>query len=267
MFDTIREILSDHARYKSQIWGLARTDLKKAYTGTTLGWAWALANPIVRIAVYVFAFSIGLKQNEPVGEFAYFYWFLAGIVVWFYVQKVFGGGAACIKKYRFLVTKIKFPISLIPTFTCLSKLLVHFVLLGGVLVIFMIGGHWPTLYWLQLPFYTLMLFLFFQSWGLFAGILSTMNKDFYEFVRSISMALFWLSGIFFKIDSLSLKWRAILYINPVAVAVKGYRDCLIYGNWFWHNPWVLEGIAGYIVITVLALLMYKKFGKELPDVL
>lgn len=267
MLDTLREIISDHIKYWRQILGLARSDLKKAYTGTALGWTWAFANPAVRIIVYIFAFSLGLRQNRPVGDFSYVEWLLAGIIVWFYVQKVFVGGAASIRKYKFLVTKIKFPVSLIPTITCLSDLVVHLIILAAVLVIYLIGGHAPTLYWLQLPFYMFLIFMFFVSWGLFAGILSTMSKDFMQLVRSVSMALFWLSGIFFQFDHMNIVVRLVLYFNPVAVVVKGYRNSLINGVWFWEEPWILEFVVAYLVMTTLGLWMYKKFAKELPDVL
>ncbi len=267
MLDTLREIISDHIKYWRQILGLARSDLKKAYTGTALGWTWAFASPAVRILVYVFAFAVGLNQGRHVEGFTYVEWLLAGLIVWFYVQKVFTGGASCIRRYKFLVTKIKFPVSLIPTITCLSELVVHGIILGAVFVIYLIGGHAPTLYWLQLPFYMLLLLLFFISWGLFAGILSTMSKDFLQFVRSISMALFWLSGIFFEFDHMNIVYRIILYLNPVAVVVKGYRNSLINGVWFWEEPWILEYVVVFTVLTTLALWMYKKLGKELPDVL
>ena len=267
MFDTLRQIISDHIKYWPQIRGLAKSELKKSYRGSSLGWAWAFANPIVRVCVYLFAFSIGLRQNKDIGEFSYFYWLLCGLIVWFMVQKVFNGGATCIKRYRFLVTKIKFPVSLIPTFTSLAELFVHLIIVVATMVIFMIGGHFPTIYWIQLPLFSLMLFLFSCSWGLFAGCLSTMSMDFQQLVRSFSMAIFWLSGTFFSFDGMRMLYQIILCLNPVAIIVKGYRDCFIYGRWFWETPWILEGIAVYIVLTLLALGIYKKLGKELPDVL
>lgn len=267
MFDTLRQVVSDHIKYAPQIWGLAKSELKKQYRGSTLGWAWAFANPIVRVCVYLFAFSVGLKQTRNIGDFSYFHWLLTGLIIWFMVQKVFPGGATCIKRYRFLVTKIKFPVSLIPTFTSLSQLIVHAIIVLVTMLIFIMSGHFPTIYWLQIPVYMLMLFMFSCSWGLFAGCIATMSMDFQQLVRSLSMAIFWLSGTFFTFDSMSIKAQIILCLNPVAIIVKGYRDCFIYGKWLWESPWIIEGILVYIVLTILALAVYKKLGKELPDVL
>lgn len=267
MFDTLRQVISDHIKYWPQLLGLARSELKKTYSGSTLGWAWAFANPVVRICVYLFAFAVGLKQTRNIGEFTYFYFLLSGIIVWFMVQKTFNGGPTCIKRHRFMVTKIKFPICLIPTFTSMAQLVVHLIIVAATMVAFVLGGHYPTIYWLQLPIFTLLLFLFSCSWGLFAGCISTMSMDFQQFVKSFSMAIFWLSGTFFTFDNMRMIYQVILCLNPVAIIVKGYRDCFIYGRWFWETPWILEGIAVYIVLTVMALAVYKKLGKELPDVL
>ena len=267
MIEALREIISDHIKYWKQIFRLAKSDMKKGHSGSTLGWAWEFASPAVRIAVYVFAFSIGLRQNQPIGEFSYFYWLLAGIIVWFFAQKTYVGGAGCIKKYKFLVTKIKFPVSLIPSFTSLAQLFVHMIIVGIIMVIFVIGGHFPTLYWLQLPVYMLVNFLFACSWGLFAGVLSTMSKDFQELIRSTSMAIFWLSGIFFSFEQMPMWVQIILNLNPVAVVVRGYRNSLITDVWFWNDPWLLECLIVYAILTLVAVKLYKKLGKELPDVL
>lgn len=267
MLDTLRTIISDHIKYWRQIVGMGQRDLKKGYAGSAIGWAWTFANPIVRVGVYLFAFSVGLKQNRDIGEFSYFYWLLSGLIVWFYVQRVFNGGATCIKRYRFLVTKIKFPVCLIPTFTSFGAMITHFYILGAFMIIMAVGGHFPTIYWLQLPLYMLLMFLVACAWGLFAGILSTMSLDFQQLVKSITMAVFWLSGIFFTFDGMPIWVQIILNINPLAVLAKGYRDAFINGAWFWESPWIIEGIIVYILLALAATWLYKKFGKELPDVL
>ena len=73
--------------------------------------------------------------------------------------------------YRYLVTKIKFPISTIPTFVSLSCLAVHIGLLLIMILIFVGFGYPPTIYYLQLPVYMLMMFAFFTTWGLFLSLI------------------------------------------------------------------------------------------------
>ena len=57
---------------------------------------------------------------------------------------------------------------------------------------------------IQIPFYMLLMFLFWTSWGLFAGMLSAISQDFLNLVKSITQALFWMSGIMYDVNSINI---------------------------------------------------------------
>ena len=155
------EIIKDHIQYKQQIFKLAKADLIKTYRGAALGWAWAIIKPAVTIFVYWFTFEIGLRAGKDVNGFPFFLWLISGVIPWFYMSDMITGGTECIRKYSYLVTKMKFPISTIPTFFSISKFMVHLVLLVIMIIIFMLMGYPPDIYLLQLPIYMLLNFLFF----------------------------------------------------------------------------------------------------------
>ena len=158
---TIAGILKDHFQYRQQIFKLAKADLVKTYRGAALGWAWAIIKPAVTIFVYWFAFQIGLRAGRDVNGFPFFLWLIAGVVPWFYMSDMITGGTEAVRKYSYLVTKMKFPVSTIPTFVSISKFMVHIVLLIIVILIFIGMGYFPDLYILQLPFYMILNFIFF----------------------------------------------------------------------------------------------------------
>ena len=265
----IREILKDHYKYRKQIFKLAKADLIKTYKGAALGWAWAVIRPAITIATYYFAFSIGLRVSRPVGEYSYFLWLLAGITPWFYFSAVFTAGAGSIRKYSYLVTKIRYPVSTIPTIINLSQMVTHFAVLLIVMLLFIFNGHAPDIYWLQLPLYILMLFLFSTAWSLFAGMISVLSKDFMHLVQSSTMVLFWMSGILYDANGIGQQWiRNILLFNPVTIVVNGYRNALIYQKWFWEDWQQLVNFAiVYAVMLLLAVWVYRKLKKDIPDVL
>ena len=115
----LKTIIRDHIKYRKQIFKLAKADLSKTYRGSALGWSWAVIKPVVTIFVYWFAFSIGLRANKPINGYDFFLWLIAGIVPWFYMGDMITTGTKCIRKYSYLVTKMKFPVSTIPTFVSL----------------------------------------------------------------------------------------------------------------------------------------------------
>ena len=196
-------------------------------------------------------------------------WLIAGVIPWFYISDMLTAGSDTIRKYSYLVTKMKFPVSTIPTFVSISKFIVHVALVFIMIVIFCIFGYMPTVYILQLPFYMLLMIIFFTIWSLFASLLSSMSKDFGNLVKSMVTAVFWLSGILWNPDTIQIGWvKKLLMLNPVTFLTTGFRNCFINHTWFWEQP---KRLMYFIIITaimlILAIWTYRKLRKEIPDVL
>lgn len=266
---TLIEIFKEHVTYRKQIFKLAKADLVKTYRGSALGWAWALVKPVVTIFVFWFAFSYGLRAGGPVDGYPFFLWLIAGFIPWFYMSELITGGASCIRSNKHMVTKMKFPISVIPTFVSLSKLVVHLFLVVIMVVIFMLFGYMPDLYLLQLPIYMFMMALFFTVWGLFGGMLSAISKDFLNLVKSLTQAIFWMSGIIYNVNSIDIPWiRTVLNYNPVTIIATGYRHCFIDKTWFFEDA---QAMCNYGIVLLVMLIgavwAYKKLYKDIPDVM
>ena len=196
-------------------------------------------------------------------------WLIAGVIPWFYISDMLTSGSDTIRKYSYLVTKMKFPVSTIPTFVSISKFIVHIALVIIMIIIFCVAGHTPTIYILQLPFYMLLMYIFFTIWSLFASLLSSMSKDFGNLVKSMVTAVFWLSGILWNPETIQIDWvKKLLMLNPVTFLTTGFRNCFINHTWFWEQP---KRLMYFVIITVLMLILaiwtYKKLRKEIPDVL
>lgn len=262
-------IVKEHIEYMQQILKLSKADLIKTYRGSALGWSWAIIKPAVTIFVYWFAFSIGLRANKPVNGYDFFLWLIVGIIPWFYMSDMITQGAESLRKYRYLVTKMKFPISTIPTFVSLSKLIVHIILIIIVIGIFALFGYMPDIYIIQVIFYMILMFIFFTIWALFSSLISAMSKDFLNLVKSFVTALFWLSGIMWNADTITIPWlRRFLMLNPITFLTNGYRNCFIDKIWFWEQPKRLGYFAiALLIMLILSLWAYKKLRKEIADVL
>lgn len=265
----LSKIIGEHVEYKQQILKLAKSDLIKTYRGAALGWMWAVIKPAVTIFVYWFTFQIGLRAGKSVNGYPFFLWLIAGLVPWFYMGDMISQGTDAIRKYKHLVNKMKFPISIIPTFFSISKYIVNLILIGVVITIFALNGKWPDIYYLQLPFYIILSFIFFTAWSLFGSMLSCISKDFFNLVKSFVTAVFWLSGILWNPDTITnMTLRNVLKINPVTYLVTGFRNCFINKVWFWERPRELLCFIGITIIMItLATWAYKKLRKEIPDVL
>lgn len=268
--DIIVLIFKEHKDNVNQILRLSIADLKKTYNGSALGWAWAVIKPVFTFFIYWFAIEIGLRSGKDVDGYPFFLWMLAGLAPWFYMTEIINGGTTCIRRYSYLVTKMKYPVTTIPTFTSLSSLYVHVIVTLIVTIVFWVAGFAPSIYLLQLPVYMLLMFLFFRAWSHFAGMVSAISKDFSNLVKSVNVGIFWLSGILWNIENVADNkiLNACMMLNPVTFIAYGYRNCFVNHVWFFEQPKRLcYFLFWYAILAVLSLWAYKKLRKEIPDVL
>jgi len=266
---TIRLIIKEHIIWRSQILKLAKADIIKTYSGAALGWSWAVIKPSVTIFIYWFAFSMGMKSKAGIEGFQFFPWMIAGMIPWFFISDMWASGPKCMRRYRFLITKMKFPTSTIPTFIALSKLAIHICLMAAVVVIYCLYGYYPTIYYIQLPVYMLLMLLMAVGWGLFSSVLGAMSQDFGNLVTAISQALFWFSGILIPFTNFGNGIMRILFnLNPITYIVEGYRNCFVHKVWFFHE-WhlLLVFLVELAIMWALGAWAFRKLRKEMPDVL
>ena len=264
------EILHEHIDYREQTVKMAKNDLVRTYRASALGWAWAIIKPVVTIFVYCFAMPIGLRGGKAHGDYPYFLWLIAGLVPWFYMSEMLNRGTDCMRRYRYLITKIHYPVSTIPTFTSMSHLMINFGLLAVVFILYCAFGFFPGIYSLQILFYIFMSFLFFTSWTLFAAPIAAVSQDFSNLVHSIVFAFLWISGIFYDVNEIAVPefLRKILLANPITYLVNGFRESFMQTHWFWEH-WVrtLVFLAELIIMFLLGLWSYKRLRHDMPDVL
>jgi teichoic acid transport system permease protein len=266
---TLRMILKEHTDYGLQIFQLAKSDIIKTYSGAALGWAWALVKPLILVFVFWFAFTYGLRPSEASTGYPFVLWLMAGLIPWFYMSEMITQGAGSIIRYGHLVTKMKFPVSTIPTFVALSHLIVHLILVVILIIMNCLYGYFPSIYYLQLPLYMIYMIIFFIAWGLFSAMLSAISRDFKNLVSALVQAIFWMSGILWDVNTIDNSFmKTVLLINPVTFVSTGYRNVFIYKTWIWDQPRALVcAIAVLIIMEIGAVWAYKKLYKIIPDVL
>lgn len=268
MKDLIK-IFKEHIDYRQQLVKLAKADIVKTYRGAALGWAWAVIKPAVTIFVYWFAVEIGLRVGKQVNGYPFFLWLIAGLIPWFYMNDMLTSGTESIRKNRHLVTKMKFPVATIPTFVSMSKLAINLILITLMIIIFWILGYAPDIYYLQILFFIGLSFAFWTVWAFFSSMIAAISKDFANLIKSFVTAIFWLSGIIWDPEQITVGWvKAISKWNPVTYIASGFRDSFINKVWFWQKPETLiYFLIVFAILAILAMFTYKKLRKEIPDVL
>ncbi|MCI9888195.1 ABC transporter permease [Micrococcales bacterium 31B] len=265
----MREIYLEHINYSRQIFSLARVDLVKHYRGSFFGALWAFVQPSLQILVFWLMIHVGLRASNSDSGGAFFVWLTVGMVPWFFMTDMIGRAMDSFKNYKYLITKVKFPISVIPTFVGVSNLITHAGLLALTLVILLLTGTPLSWTLLQLPLYTVLMFCFFQAWALLTAPLALLSKDFSLGVKSVTRMLMFVSGIMYDVESMTSGWfKELMSFNPIYFFVQGYRNSLLEHRWIWDTPphQLLIFAVELALVAGAAVFMLKHTRKHLGDV-
>ena len=268
---TFIDIVRDKWRWRAQIWNLGLFDLRKQARDTVLGPIWFFMRPAVYIFVFWFALEIGLRAGGSSSDSGapYILWLMCGLIPWFYMQEMLNKGIDVFNRYPYLVNKIKFPLSSVPTIFNISIALIHCGLVVALFVVYFLCGQGLDLYILQLPVGMLLMWVFFDMFSLCTSCLSAISKDFKNLMHTLATPLFWLSGIIFNVFSLGYDWLIrILMFDPITFFASVYRCALFDKMWIWERTGAIEGFLVVFVVTfVLTLVVYARTREEVPDVL
>ncbi len=247
---------------------LARNDFKEQFLGSHLGILWAILRPALFMLIVWFIFSIGFKGELVNKDVPFVLYLMCGYIPWFFFSDAVSGGMNSIVNNKFLVKKVNFRVSILPIVKILSALFLHFIFIGILIVVFLLHGYTPTVYWLQLPFYTLMMFILVLGISWFISSLRVFTKDISQIVGVVLQLGFWVTPIFWSIEKIPEKYLYILKLNPMVFIVEGYRNCFINEVWFWET---YKNTPYFLIITaiflVLGAVVFRKLRPHFGDVL
>ena len=252
---------------KTLLWSLTKNDFKQRYLGNILGISWAFIQPTVTVIIFWFVFQVGFK-SQPVDNFPFILWLVAGMFPWFYFAEALTSGTNSILVNAFLVKKVVFRVSLLPIIPLISALLIHLFFILFMFAMFFYYGYAPEIYWLQIFYYLFATSILVLGLSWITSSVVVFFKDIGQFVAMVIQFGFWLTPIFWRIDTIPKQYHWIIQLNPMAYIIDGYRNSMIYHKWFWEDmSHTLYFWAVTLTIFVLGGLTFKKLRPHFADVL
>ena len=132
-------------------------DFRNKYAGSLMGITWAFIQPLMTIIIYWFIFQVGFK-SQPVANYPFILWLVSGLIPWFFVSECVISVTSSLVEYSYLVKKILFNINILPLIRVVSCFFVQVFLVVITIIIFMLFGYFPDIYYLQLPYYMIYMF-------------------------------------------------------------------------------------------------------------
>jgi ABC-2 type transport system permease protein len=249
---------------------LVRKDLKVKYKGSSLGFAWSLANPLLLLGVYYVVFQVILPGRIP--SFAIY--LMSGLLVWNAFSSAVMGATTSVVGNANLVKKVRFPLPVLPL-AAVGFAAVHFVLQMLVLVVVVLAlGH---------PFFGPQLLLAIPALGvgliftvglsLLVAALNVRYRDTQHLLEIGLLAWFWLNPIVYDVGLVRDKlgsWAGLYWLNPMADVVATmqraiyktpYADLNGQRQLILADPgyvWYLEHLCIALVIGVALILLGRR---------
>lgn len=252
------------------IWKLAKNDFKKRYAGSYMGAVWAIIQPVVTVAMYYIVFDkiMGNGIDRGTGEAPFVLFLTAGLVPWFYFTEALNNGTNAMLEYNYLVKKVVFKISILPIIKIIAATFIHVFFVCVLLVVAAFYGYYPTVYTLQIFYYSACLFIFVLALCYTTCSIVVFFKDLSQIINIALQIGMWATPILWSMNNLSEEWVFILKLNPLVYIVNGYRSAVYEREWFFQD--FFSTMYFWIVTVILfgiGAAVFKRLKVHFADVL
>ena len=259
------------------IGNLIARDVKTRYKQSSLGYAWAILNPLAFAAIYTIVGQHIMKSktgNLPFPVYSYF-----GLLYWNLFAAGLTASTESLVGNISLITKIYFPREVFPIAAVLSKIVDFAFGLVGLIPLLVIY-HTP----IRLSTFpiailmALILLIYTVGLGMLMACLNLFYRDFRHLVGiALSLGSFLVPNIY-AIGLVPKEWRSVYLLNPLAALIEAARRSAFpesgWMRWVFTDPttpqsesleslWLYVGSAS-IVAALTFLIGYAIFKRNEP---
>lgn len=246
-------------------------DVSVRYRQAALGIAWAVLNPMVRLAVYwVFFGFVGRLGPEGM---PYVVFLFSGMVIWDYFNASLGRAANSLETSQGLLSKVYFPRLLLPVSGVLSPLVELGFMLVVLAVVMLVHADtvypdWSMMVWL--PAYAVLALGAALGFGLWLAGFNAHYRDVRQALPVMINMWFFSTPVLYPIELVREKfpaWAVHLYeLNPMVTVVLGFRAGLL-GMEGPSAVTILTAVGVVTLVLSTGLVVFNRMEKTIADVL
>jgi capsular polysaccharide transport system permease protein len=244
------------------IWAFFLRELRGRYGTTPSGYFWAIVQPILFVVLLREVHSLfGGAEGDLYGVSS-LYFFAVGVMTYYMYQHAYGRGTGSMKQFSALYGYRQ----IAPIDVMLARAIIEFVLMIAVFLILLTSFWWVGLevsveYPVEYIAVIAELFCFTVGVSLLADVYTTKYPPLQTVVRLIQRPLFFISGVFFTMDSIPPRALVFLWWNPLLHAIDLGRGALLAG---YESPgsWLYLTLSSLGALT-LGLAAYRRHLSEL----
>jgi teichoic acid transport system permease protein len=189
--------------------------LRAQHMDTLLGNLWHVLNPLLIMGVYYVLFGVILGTDRGIENFLGF--LAVGVFTFHYTQRSVSTGAASVFSNAGLIRAIYFPRAVLPISTVIGQTVAFLPAIGTMLVVTVLSGQMPTVWWVLLvPLFTVQA-LFNLGATFIVARVGDSYRDLTNVLPHVFRILIYLSGGMYSVEKFihSSFVRHLFELNPM----------------------------------------------------
>jgi ABC-2 type transport system permease protein len=247
------------------LWQLVITDLRASTAQTVFGWLWWLLDPFLMMLIYWVVVAGILGRGS--GSYApYSLFIFSGLVAWKHVATSISRSTKVLRSQESLIKSVPFPTMVLPLGVVLSGF--AYFLFGFFVVLVSAAlfsnenhtGDWLPM--IQLVPLMLGQLVLVAGLSLLVSAFGVLLRDLEMFATYGLRVFFYLSPGLFGVDLVKDKLLAgfdagtsellfnVYMLNPFAVLMQGYRECVFYGRYIPWSWWATLAAEALVILYI-----------------
>lgn len=245
---------------------LAR-ELQVRFRSSALGVGWLILQPIVHILLFTLVFYQFFQIRWPSGDGTpseYGLQVFIGLSLYAFVSEIINRGPGTIWSYPYLVTKVRFPLAMLPAVLVGAagvQLLLSLVI--AAFLALLREPHWAAF---LLPLVLIPLLIYVMALGWLLGAAGVYLRDIGHLAPSVSSLLMFLTPIFYPASMVPKGLQWLVTFNPLAWTAEASRNLLMHGVTPDWRLWALHASMA-MASLIVAWWFFRRTQPGFADVL
>jgi lipopolysaccharide transport system permease protein len=238
-------------RQRGLVWAMAKRELVDRYAGQMLGSFWAIAHPLLLMAVYLFVFGYVLRVR--VGGTAemprdYTVYLLSGIVPWLALSEALNKASVAVTSNANLVKQVVFPLEVLPVKGVVASILTQFTGLAVLTIYILVTDRSLPATYALVPVALALQVVTMTGLALVLASVGVFVRDLKDIVQVVTLVGAYLVPVFYLPAMVPESFRPLLYLNPFTYLIWCWQDVCYYGR--------IEHPAAWLVATAIAMAVF-----------
>jgi lipopolysaccharide transport system permease protein len=249
--------------YRDLFYFLVWRDIKTLYAQTIMGFAWAIIQPLVQIALFTIIFGKIAKLSTD--GIPYILFSSVAIIPWSYMSQAMAVASQSLIGGSNMLGKIYFPRLLFPITPVLSKLVdfgISMLIVLCLLLYYRVSPTWNLLFF---PLLLIMMMSVPTAIGLWLSSLAIRFRDVKLVMPFFIQMLMYSAPIVYSASSIPESYRFLYSLNPIVGVIEGFRACLLGTPMPWMYIW--PGIVAAVFLLISGALYFKRMERIVVDVI